>query len=59
MHGSRGHWKCRSNVFADLAVGPGTLVGEVDLGFSDRSRQLTGDSSTGAFELTAGYRVYF
>ena len=43
----------------DLAVGPGTLVGEVDLGFSDMNEQLTGDANTGAFELTAGYRMYF
>lgn len=43
----------------DVVLGPGSLVGELDLGFSDMNKNLTGDANTGAFELTAGYRMYF
>jgi hypothetical protein len=43
----------------EAAVGPGHAVGQLDVGYSDMNTQLTGDASTGALELSAGYRVAF
>lgn len=43
----------------DWALGPGSLIAQLDLGFSDMNEKLTGDSNTGAFEVTAGYRFFF
>lgn len=43
----------------EASVGPGTILGQLDVGFSDLNEQLTGNSNTGALEVTAGYRVFF
>jgi opacity protein-like surface antigen len=43
----------------DWAIGPGALVGDLGLGFSNLDEQLTGDANTGAFELSLGYRMFF
>jgi hypothetical protein len=44
---------------ADFAVGPGTIYGTLEFGWSDLNQQITGDSNTGALTVDAGYRLYF
>lgn len=44
---------------ADFAVGPGTIYGTLEFGWSDLDQRVTGDSNTGALTLDAGYRLYF
>lgn len=44
---------------ADFAVGPGTIYGTLEFGWSDLNQRITGDSNTGALALDAGYRLYF
>ena len=44
---------------ADFAVGPGTIYGALEFGWSNLDQRLTGDSNTGALTLDAGYRLYF
>ncbi len=44
---------------ADFAVGPGTIYGALEFGWSDLNQRITGDSNTGALTLDAGYRLYF
>lgn len=43
----------------DWVLGPGALVGQLDVGFSDLDEQLTGNTNTGALELSVGYRFFF
>lgn len=43
----------------DYRVGPGALVGELEVGFSDLDHLTTGEASTGAFGVRAGYRLTF
>ena len=42
----------------EYKLGPGTLTGELGLGVSNMNHILTGDSNTGAVEVTAGYRMF-
>lgn len=42
----------------DLAVGPGTIFGTLLFSWSDLSKRVTGDTSTGAITLDLGYRLY-
>ncbi|QDG54380.1 hypothetical protein FIV42_27640 [Persicimonas caeni] len=44
---------------ADFAVGPGTIYGTLEFGWSDLNQRITGDSNTGAIVIDAGYRLYF
>lgn len=44
---------------ADFAVGPGTIYGTLEFGWSDLNQRITGDSNTGAVVIDAGYRLYF
>jgi hypothetical protein len=44
---------------ADFAVGPGTIYGTLEFGWSDLDQRITGDSNTGALTIDAGYRLYF
>lgn len=43
----------------DFLLGPGRVSGELGLGLSDLNQKLTGDSNTGAVEVSAGYRFVF
>jgi len=43
----------------DHALGPGALLGELGFGFSKMNEKLTGDTNTGALELSVGYRMSF
>jgi opacity protein-like surface antigen len=44
---------------ADFAVGPGTIYGALEFGWSNLDQRITGDSNTGAINLDVGYRLYF
>lgn len=44
---------------ADYLLGPGRLSGELGMGFSDLNQKLTGNSNTGALEVSLGYRFLF
>ena len=43
----------------DYRLGPGYLVGELRVGYSDLDHTLTGDSNAGNLALGIGYRVVF
>ena len=43
----------------EAAVGPGRLVGQLDVGYSDMNVRLTGDTNAAAIEISAGYRLLF
>ena len=43
----------------DYRVGPGTVVGELEVGLSDLDHLTTGDASTGSVEVKVGYRFWF
>jgi hypothetical protein len=42
----------------DIKLGPGALVGELELGFSDLDHISTGDANTAALEIRVGYRFW-
>jgi hypothetical protein len=44
---------------ADYLLGPGRLSGELGMGMSDLNQKLTGNSNTGALEVSLGYRMLF
>jgi len=43
---------------AEYTLGPGKLTGELGIGYSSLNEKLTGDSNTGALEVSLGYRLY-
>ena len=44
---------------AEYALGPGSLFGALEFGWSDMNQRITGDSNTGAFVVDLGYRLMF
>lgn len=42
----------------DWALGPGSLYGALELGGSDLSHRITGDTTTGAINVKVGYRLH-
>jgi len=44
---------------AEYAVGPGSIFGALEFGWSDLNKRITGDSNTGALVLDLGYRLMF
>ena len=43
----------------EYALGPGSVYGALELGYSDLKQRITGDSNTGALVLDVGYRFMF
>jgi hypothetical protein len=43
----------------ELPLGPGLATGKLGVGISDMNQRLTGNTNTGAFELSVGYRMGF
>ena len=43
----------------DVPLGPGLATGKLGMGISNMNQQLTGNTNTGAFELSGGYRMAF
>lgn len=44
---------------AEYALGPGSIFGALEFGWSDMKQRITGDSNTGAFVIDVGYRLMF
>ena len=43
----------------DLLLGPGSLYGALEMGYSPLSQTITGESNTGALAFDLGYRFHF
>lgn len=43
----------------DIQLGPGSLFGALEMGYSGLDQKITGESTTGALNVELGYRLHF